>query len=156
MSGKSLALGSFIAGLCVGLSFMFLGSHTSINAQISSLGGAAINLAPWVPTVRPIGDIVVTGELRGASQPLDGLHCENCRIAARVITYGGGEYNLQNVRILTERVQLKGAALNTFRFLQSIGVVKAPQPPPPNIKPKQHELRIAPPPGNVTWASGLF
>jgi hypothetical protein len=136
MSRVTLAFGSFLLGLCV----MYLfGSHTSTIVQrvlaqethkppITQFGIVIENAEPRLP---PLGPFMQRGLLgsKVRFQQLDGLNCDGCVITAEALTYAGGVYSCPRCKLTVDRVELRGAALNTLTFLMQVGVVGQPATP---------------------------
>jgi hypothetical protein len=151
MSKVTLALGSFALGACVS----FLGSHTSIithwefpvSAQTTpsvppKAPSPALLIVGAEPTVPQIGLRITGGEFKGPIQPLDGLNCARCSIEAPVLTYAGGQFNCVECKIRSQRVEFKGAALNTFNLLKTLGAFGTPKQTP-YIDPNAPRVLIA-------------
>jgi hypothetical protein len=141
MSKVTLALGSFIVGAICG-SFALSLIHTSTRVQaFQNPGVATINMPGAEPVVPPIRTFMTGGRVAGAVQGLDGLACDGCTIAVPVLTYGGGAFNLTNPKFPGPvRIELRGAATNTFNLLRAIGAIPTPQPPP---QPPRAEMKTA-------------
>jgi hypothetical protein len=67
-------------------------------------------------------------------QPLDGINCEGCVFESEALTYAGGAFRCVNCKIKGDRVELKGAALNTFNlFKQVTNFLNTPEGPDLNV-----------------------
>ncbi|MHB8384027.1 MAG: hypothetical protein ACYDC3_16995, partial [Candidatus Binataceae bacterium] len=62
------------------------------------------------------------------SEQLDGLSCTGCEFSGPLLIYGGGEYQLINATFAkgSIRIQLVGAAQNTFNLLEQLGFLRDP------------------------------
>jgi hypothetical protein len=149
MSKVTLALGSFIVGACISLAASSL-IHTSTRVHAQQ----AVLMSGEEPIVPSLG-ITVRGVISAPVQSLDGLNCEGCTITAPLITYAGGAFTCTGCSIHTSRVDLKGAALNTFNALRFFGAIPSPNPAPnkpkiPTLEAKQIQIS---PQENVNWVS---
>lgn len=150
MSRITLALGSFALGLCV---MYLLASHTSTIVQRGFAQepakperaiGTAVEMGGFEPMVPGLGPrLNVHIEQPVQRQALDGLNCEGCDIDAGVLTYAGGAYNCNPCKIKHERVELRGAAANTLRFLMQTGMLGVPMPKAPPSSPGNPNIKIA-------------
>jgi len=126
MSKTTVAFLSFILGVCTG---SLLLTHTLTFAQ--SLIGPTHEPIVLPISVRAEGLKVVNVNI---VQPLDGFECKDCLFEDALLSYGGGSYNLPNLKLRGNiRVELKGAAANTqtmLALLQQAAAGEAPGPPP--------------------------
>jgi hypothetical protein len=144
MSRVTLALGSFLLGVVCMIPFT---SHTSTlvhpalaQGQDSALGSSAAKL----PTVPPLSRQKFSSmTVADSIQSFDGLNCENCVFMGDELTYAGGEYSCIGCVLRVNRVTLKGAALNTFKFLLFTGAIPAPKPKDQPFDPNKPGLKIA-------------
>jgi hypothetical protein len=132
MSKVTLALGSFIVGAC-SMFLMLSGIHTSTWAQGDP------RAVPVIPPLR--GYFSKGNEWRGLTVLLDGMESDKDDFADCTIEYGGGAVRLTNATFSGPiRINLKGAALNTFAFLKYIEALEAgrkPAPSTPQIPPQR-------------------
>jgi len=129
MSRITLAFGSFAVGLLLGS--MFLGSHTSTLAQEPShtigVGGGGVPVVP--PISQHFTDFGVAGSVMAFN--VDGAECVRCTFNSPVLRYGGGNFQFTDFSFSGPvRVELTGAAKNTFVFLQFVQGLAAGQVPP--------------------------
>jgi len=170
MSKATVAVCGFILGACCAF---LLSNRTQIvaasttNPQTSESnshrnvfrGGGAFGATTGVLIEGAIPRFIALEEapifedftISGASnQPLDGLACRNCTFNDTVLTYSGGPYNLEKAQFLgTTRWILKGAAANTFAFLQlmngiSKGVPTASLAPNKPVQRKATAKKVLP------------
>ena len=127
MSKIALALGSFIIGICCTLAVI---SVTQAVAQDQSLKNEAVNIVGAEPTVPPLSSHMKGGKLGGVSQTLDGIDCDGCTIEVNTITYGGGAFSCKNCVIHLAKLNLTGAAWNTYNALRFFGIIPTPKPAP--------------------------
>jgi hypothetical protein len=133
MTKVTLALGSFVVGVCASLSVSsFVHTSTRVHAQQAIVIEGA---EPVVPPLRYFGH---GDTLLARVQALDGISCEGCTIAVSAFTYAGGSYNLKNCSVPRNvPIILKGSAKLTLDLLQAMGAVpKPPSPPNPNNPPQ--------------------
>lgn len=129
----TLALGSFILGICFSLAtFSLIYAPTNVHAQAVDIAGAE----PVVPPL--LNNKFTGGDMSGPVQPLDGIECEGCTINSPLITYAGGAFSCNNCTIHASQVMFKGAAQNTVNALRFFGAFSGPKPPP--NKPKDQTL----------------
>jgi hypothetical protein len=133
-----MALSFFLLGAVVAS----LGTHTSIFAQSASaqvirdlsINGSGVFSDPGaVPTVRatlgPLFDRL-HGNLRNVQ--LDGMNCKDSAFNAVVLTYGGGNFQLDKCKfngVVT--IELSGAAKNTLIALNFLKHLQQPSRPLP-------------------------
>jgi hypothetical protein len=172
----AVAVVSFCLGILATLSAQHRLIPNTVSAQVGpfSMGGPFPMVPPLnaaMPRVQPVSVSVDHQTVISDVAPtfvLDGLSVRNSVFANRrgiVFTYGGGAYNLENVVISGNvGLELVGAAANTARFLESLGLLKppdstgggktrltvtvpapAPQPAPPKNQPIFNKLRLASP-----------
>ena len=145
MRSVIVPFGSFMFGVLCASVFGFGASHTStvehlVFAQAKSSttpptrspnAGLIVIGTGSVPSVPPLDTTPEVGDTFSKMGPvrLDSLNCVRCNLSELEFTYGGGLFQcadckLSNVRLLN----LDGAALNTFRTLQTFGVIPSPTP----------------------------
>jgi hypothetical protein len=84
-----------------------------------------------------------------SGQVLDGVNCTRCTIDVNVLSYSGGMFKCEQCTVKVERIELRGAALNTFNLLKALGLLgeNAAAPPPkkpvPYIDPNAPRIMIA-------------
>lgn len=139
MSKLMLAFGSFVIG-AISTFVVLTGSQALIWAQSpaassssSPLGSAVrpetISVDARVPRVPEIPVRFANLSFpANQSEQLDGLSCTGCAFSDPLLIYGGGEYQLINTTFArgTLRIQLVGAAQNTFNLLQQLGLLREP------------------------------
>lgn len=159
MSKVTLALGSFVVGLCIG-SLMF-GNHAVTFAQAPSVpppekppshrmifkgggakgagpGSAGVRVQGTIPTFLPLEQTPIFENFTffDEAQDLDGIECTRCTFNNVTLRYSGGAYKLtDDIFTGTTRVELGGAAANTISFialLQAIAAGQKAEPPNPN------------------------
>jgi hypothetical protein len=64
---------------------------------------------------------------------LENSHLVNCVVRNCDVFYSGGSFEWQNVTWENVRWHFRGPALNTIQLLQTIGLLKAGQKPPPQV-----------------------
>src|SRR2546429_6809308 len=103
------------------------------DALIKAYGPMLIEALGAIPVV-PVGGFNLEGNSTAGIQQLDGMNCKGCVLQAKLITYGGGQFQCERCTIAsTNGVWLHGAALNTFRVLQFTGAIPgAPKAEPDN------------------------
>jgi hypothetical protein len=117
---------------------MFLaisGSHTSTFAQTRSTA------VPVVPDL----ELAVSEDsvFDGVRVPLDGFFGRHNQFGNVTFEYGGGAFRLQNCKFDGPiRVSLKGAAANTFVFLQLMQAIEAGRQPQPVVPRKPLEQLV--------------
>jgi hypothetical protein len=148
----ALALGSFIVGACSAFLALSLSqTSTRVQAAGQATGVRAGGAEPIVP---PLGvRLEDSGIGAFETQPLDGINCVRCSIDVGVITYAGGAFNCDGCSIQAKRVQLKGAALNTFNALRFFGVIPNPTPTVPQQSPIQRASITLTLQNPVKWVS---
>ncbi len=149
MSKVTLASGSFIVGVCCSLiALSVIPTSTLVHAQ----GGVLIARAE--PVVPPLLVHTSDSSFSVPLQALDGINCERCTIEATVVTYAGGAFRCVDCTIRSKDLQFKGAALNTFKLLKSVGAI--PRSPLKNTNPQnapmEEKIEINPQ-TEVTWIS---
>lgn len=127
MSKVTVAFASFIVGACCAIA-TFSVIHASTQAQVPK--NEPVNMIGAEPTIPPLSAHIVGGVSRGPSQTLDGLDCGGCTIEVDVITYGGGAFSCRDCTIHASRVNLTGAAQNTYNALRFFGIIQSPKPAP--------------------------
>lgn len=130
MSRVTIALGSFIAGACSML--LFSGSQASLRAQEAKMTGRStpIVATELVPLVPQLVATFSNEEIDAEQQQIDGLGFVHCTINSRVLTYGGGSFFFQDVKLpKSVRIDLVGAAANTVTFLSVIQGARIVAPP---------------------------
>jgi hypothetical protein len=161
MSKITLALGSFAVGLLVGS--LFLGSHTVTFAQsppaitpplapprtyaatdltVANFGSVAVGLGKEaiVPGLAPA---FLRLHVKGGTQTLDGLDCDDCDFVDATLKYSGGAVKLKNPLFSgIVRVEPSGAAANTAALLPLLGAIAAGQSPNP-VNPNKPILETA-------------
>jgi hypothetical protein len=151
MSRVTLALGSFIVGVCFALLiFSLIHTFTPVQAQ----GGLGITGAE--PVVPPLSGHMTGVAISGALQQLDGIDCDGCTIEASTVTYAGGAFRCNNCSVKRQLLQLRGAAFNTLTILQAFGAIPPPPAPPrglPRPAPEIVNLLQITPKQNVTVVS---
>jgi hypothetical protein len=172
MKSVALASGFFIVGLIVGsLSF---GNHTSTVVQASAVQASAPQESPKPktfvvgpdgatltpldmkgvePVVSPIATTYSFGFTYTGTVPLDGFACNACTLRDVDLTYAGGMYSLDHATVSVKSVTLKGAALNTFTFLQLVNALSVPKAAPGNPnRPALNTSKLTVP-TKVLWVS---
>jgi hypothetical protein len=145
MSRVITAFGSFVVGLCLGLSFMLFGGHTSIIAQGPPSIGGGIMSQSEIPVVPHMSMTFTDASFSGGSQQFDGIKCVRCTFDNEVLEYGGGAYQLIDSRFSGPvHVNFRGAAANTLVFLRMLQAVTAGSQPTPPI-PKRPLQRTTTP-----------
>lgn len=141
MSKVGLSFGSFVLGVAT----FFVGSHISTVVHPSLLAFAqAVSIGNAEPTVPALSNNEFSGAtLSSPTQPLDGLNCTKCVISAAVLTYAGGQFKCAECSLKTQRLELKGAALNTLNLLKIVGAFGAPRPQSPAIDQDAPRIMIA-------------
>jgi hypothetical protein len=136
MTKVTLALGSFIVGACC-MSLFDSGIHTSTRVQASqqppTLPRSTIFMPAAIPVVPPLQYFGHGDTIGGDVQQLDGFSCEGeCKIAPRVLTYGGGAFRFPTA-IIPKGVPVvfTGAAANTVLLMHATGMLPAPKSPTP-------------------------
>jgi hypothetical protein len=162
MTKVTVAFGSFIVGAVFGS--LFLGIHTSTLAQarsssLSSDGkpynmvgmideaskGEAVGFSPnGLPNVPPIMMRVSRLKItNGGSQTIDGLLCDNCEFHDATLKYSGGAFQFTNFKFTgTTKVEVSGAAANTFAFMRLMNAIAAGSPAP-KVEPNKPLEQIA-------------
>jgi len=114
MNKPLIAICSFIFGACC--------SFLAFSSSRADAGQAPISMPDAEPQVQPIRTFGNGSTLSGSVQQLDSFDCNRCIINVPLLTYGGGAVNLANCKLPPKSsIQLKGAALNTFNVLRSLG-----------------------------------
>jgi hypothetical protein len=149
-----IAVVSFSLGLITVLAVQHRLTPPTVLAQFS--GGPPPFIPPLsaaVPKIQPPNVFVDHNTVISDSPPqyyLDGMILKNSVIASPrgvIITYGGGAYHLENVAISGAiGLELTGAAANTARLLESLGLMRVPNAPSPESKTK---LPVTVPPINL-------
>ena len=135
MNKPTFALCFFVLGACC--SFLGLSSLKVRADQASTIG-----ITDSEPQVQPIIFVGNGTTVNGSVQQLDRFACNRCIINVPLLTYGGGAINIANCKLPQKSaIQLKGAALNTFNVLQSLGYLS------PEAKTATLEIRF---PDSVT------
>ena len=137
MSKLMLAVGSFILG-AISMFVAVTGSQAVIWAQSPAASSSSsesyaspemISIDARVPRVPDIPVRFANLSFpSNQSEHLDGLSCTDCEFSGPLLIYGGGEYQLINATFAkgTIRVQLVGAAQNTFNLLKQLGFLRQP------------------------------
>ncbi len=160
MSKVTLALGSFILGMvCASV-----GIHTSTVVHAfaqSSAPSTPPQTRPLVgfgkmPEVPPLGPLQTGFDAEDTGTiSLDGMNCKDCIFKNVTLIYGGGAYSCSNCSFSgVRRVELRGAAFNTFILLQHIGAITgAPQQEQQNPNSPKIFTTDLKQPAQVTWVS---
>ena len=143
MSKMTIAMGSFIAGVCFAL-LLSIGNHSSVLAQAPSpqvhMLDPGFTGFCWGSSGIPGALPVVPSELTRMSnvessmpeQQLDGLDCSACTFRSPVLRYSGGAFRFTNVRFEGPvRLEFSGAAANTLVMLSLVQALGLSQPPAP-------------------------
>ncbi len=163
MSKTTIAAYAFIVGACCG--FLLNNRVPSVvasplNRQASvpkpqraifhgggvANAGTGVLIQGAIPSFIPLENTPIFEGYRfsNVGQPLDGLDCHDCTFDNTVLRYGGGAFNLENVRFSgTTKLVLDGAAANTLAFLKFMNSLPTGVPlasPPPN-KPIERKAR---------------
>lgn len=138
MSKLMFAVGSFILG-AISMFLVLSGSQAVIWAQSPAASSSSssesfaspemISIDARVPRVPDIPVRFANLSFpSNQSEHLDGLSCTDCQFSGPLLLYGGGEYQLINATFAkgTIRVQLVGAAQNTFNLLKQLGLLREP------------------------------
>ena len=137
------------------MAFLLIHTSTRVSGEQQDTQNTTLVMV-WVePVVPHLTAHFEGGGLHGPLQPLDGIDCDGCVIEASVITYAGGAFSCNGCSIHTDRIELKGAAINTFNLLKAVGAMPGPTPAPKNRKPLNDEanmIKISPQ-ERVTWVS---
>jgi hypothetical protein len=150
MSKPTIALGSFIAGVCFALLFS-IGDHAAVHAQAptpqlqeqlpSFAGDGAVIMSGGIPAVPK--ELASMSNFETSEQQLDGLDCTACTFRSPILRYSGGAFRFTNVRFEGPvRVEFSGAAANTLAMLslvQALGLSQSPARP----QPAQPVIRLA-------------
>jgi hypothetical protein len=136
MSKLMIAVGSFGIGaismfalLSGGQSLIWAQSPASSSSSGSYASPETISIDARVPRVPDIPVRFANLSFpSNQSEHLDGLSCTDCEFSGPLLIYGGGEYQLINATFAkgTIRVQLVGAAQNTFNLLRQLGFLRDP------------------------------
>jgi hypothetical protein len=138
MSKLMLTVGSFILG-AISMFVVLTGSQAIIWAQSPAASSSSssesyaspemISIDARVPRVPDIPVRFANLSFpANQSEHLDGLSCTDCEFSAPLLIYGGGEYQLINATFAkgNMRVQLTGAAQNTYNLLKQLGLLRQP------------------------------
>ena len=117
MSKPLLAFCSFVVGV-------FCSAFVLAFPKADAQGLVSMpNAIPQVPQIQFRG-VGSTFNDRGGKmqQQLDGFECDRCIMNISRLSYGGGAVALSNCKLPAKaNIELKGAALNTFSVLRSLG-----------------------------------
>jgi hypothetical protein len=163
MSKVTIALASFALGVLTSF-FLFSGSQASLLAQAPPPSQAPTPQGPvpnivggsGVPIVPPITQHFSDFGLSVPGMPfgVDGTECVRCVFNGQPFRYGGGNFQFTDFQFSGPvRVELVGAARNTFIFLQFIQALEAGQAPKP-VLPTTPIIRAAMVKETVTGSFG--
>jgi hypothetical protein len=156
MRTVTVGLGSFVAGAFFALALV-AGIQTSIFVQPAFALRSWVNNPSAVPKV-PTGIMDFAGSdfdaMVADQQQLDGIACRNTRFAAKVLTYGGGNFVWQNCQFDgVVQIKLTGAAANTMLMLDVLSHLRRPEKPLPNPNTPRLESVKLEKPATVTLAT---
>lgn len=164
MSKITIAFVSFALGVLTSF-FLFSGSQASILAQAPPSQAPAPQIPPSVPnivggigipTIPPITQHFSDFGLSVPGMPfgVDGTECLRCVFNGQAFRYGRGNFQFTDFKFSGPvRVELIGAARNTFIFLQFIQALEAGQAPKP-VTPTTPIIRAAMVKETVTGSFG--
>ena len=116
MSKVTIAFGSFIIGAC--LVFNIVPGNASTFAQ------QVLSAVPVVPSLEPV--VTEDSTISGARFLLDGIFARHMNFSNVTIEYGGRAFRLQNCKFDGSiRLELRGAAANTFALVQYLQAIEA-------------------------------
>ena len=153
MSKTIFSVISFVAGMVV-MSLIASGSHTSIFAQEPQSASPApppfigVRIAGGpIPEVKPINVRMSYMGAMGAPSDVrvDGVECSHCVFDGAILRYGGGNFSLTDFSVSGPlRVELDGAARNTFIFLKFVEALRKAQSqiPPSQLSSNNPETQI--------------
>lgn len=133
MSKMIIIASSFTAGfLCSAVLFAVGQASLQRPTQVGSPNVRAPETPYSMPHVPPLLGITVSNSVfDNGPQFLDGLNCEDCEFKDASLYYGGGSFQLKNIKVSgATRLTLVGAAANTEALLNFFHGLEDGEVPP--------------------------